>query len=123
MQRLQATPTRPQYSRKMHIHSDLSTCTHVFVRHDATRKTLQAPYDGPYKVLQRADKYFTLDVKGKQETVSLDRLKPAHLDIPIEHCQDTSSYYANPPNQTVSDTNVRVTRSGRHVHWPKRFLS
>ena len=123
MWRLQATPTRPQDSRKVHIHPELSTCTHVFVRHDATRRTLQAPYDGPYKVLQRADKYFTLDVKGKQETISLDRLKPAHLDIPIEQCHDTPSCYANPSNQTLSDANVRVTRSGRHVQWPKRFLS
>ena len=55
MRRLQATPTRPQDSRKVHIHPELSTCTHVFVHHDATRRTLQAPYDGPYKVLQRAN--------------------------------------------------------------------
>ena len=67
MRRLQATPTRPQDSRKVHIHPELSTCTHVFVRHDATQRTLQAPYDGPYKVLHRADKYFTLDVKGNKK--------------------------------------------------------
>ena len=53
---LQATPSHPQSSRKVHIHSDLSTCTRVFVCHDATQKTLQAPHNGPYKVLQRADK-------------------------------------------------------------------
>ena len=79
MQSLQATPTCPQHSRKKHIHSDLSTCTHVFVRHDAIRKTLQAPYDGPYKVLQRADKYFTLDMKGKQETTEAHRCNELNL--------------------------------------------
>ena len=54
---------------------------HVFVRHDAIRKPLQAPYDGPYKVLECTDKYFIDDVKGKHDTISLDRLKPAHLDM------------------------------------------
>ena len=70
------------------MHSDLSTCTHVFVCHDANRKQLlQAPYDGPYKVLKWAEKYFTVDVKGNKETISLDQLKPAHLEHSSEQCQ------------------------------------
>ena len=48
MQWLQATPVRQQAPRKVHVHSDLLTCTHVFVRHDANQKALKAPYDGPY---------------------------------------------------------------------------
>ena len=30
----------------------VSTATHVFLRHDAVRKPLQPPYDGPYQVLK-----------------------------------------------------------------------
>ena len=37
-------------------------------------------YVGPYEVLERADKYFRLAVGGREETVSLDRLKP-HLGV------------------------------------------
>ena len=122
MQQLRALPARQQSPRKVYVHSELSTCSHVFVRHDANRKPLQAPYDGPYKVLKRTEKYFTLDIKGKQETISLDRLKPAHLEYSSEQCRDTTTY-SNPPNELVPDASVRVTRSGRHVHWPKRFLS
>ncbi len=33
-------------------------------------------YVGPYEVLERADKFFRLAVGGREETVSIDRLKP-----------------------------------------------
>ena len=64
-------------TRKVHIGDDLVSCTHVF---DSVRKPLQTPYDGPYKILKLQDKYFTVDIRNKAETVSLDRLKPTHLD-------------------------------------------
>ena len=41
---------------------------------------LTAPYDGPYKVIARSGRVMKIPVKGKVETVSLDRVKPAHLD-------------------------------------------
>jgi hypothetical protein len=37
-------------------------------------------YVGPYEVLERTDKYFRLAVGGREETVSIDRLKP-HLGV------------------------------------------
>ena len=52
MQQLRAPPVRPS-QRQTHIPDSLRTCTHVFVRHDAIRKPLQQPYDGPYKVISR----------------------------------------------------------------------
>ena len=42
----------------------LSTATHVFIRHDAVRKPLQPPYDGPYPVIKGTDKHFTIDING-----------------------------------------------------------
>ena len=41
---------------------------------------LIAPYNGPYKVIVRSGRVIKILVKGKVETVSLDRVKPAHLD-------------------------------------------
>ncbi len=35
-------------------------------------------YEGPYKVVKRSPKYFRVDIGGRVEAVSLDRLKP-HL--------------------------------------------
>ena len=50
---------------------------------------LQTPYTGPYRVLARGDKTFTTDYSGKEETVSIDRLKPAHTDseVPVQMAQ------------------------------------
>ena len=92
----------------------LSTATHVFLQHDAVRKPLQPPYDGPYQVLKRTNKHFTLSIKGRHDTVSVDHLKPAHLDHDPPHI--------TPPIAT-STTTPRTTRSGRHVHFPKYLSS
>ena len=80
MQQLQPPKVRQQIPRKSHVSEDLQTCTHVFVRHDAVKKPLRQPYDGPFKVIKRHDKHFTLAVKGSQSVISIDRLKPAHLE-------------------------------------------
>ena len=37
------------------------------------------PYVGPYKVLQRKEKSFQLQVRNAKDWVSIDRLKPAYL--------------------------------------------
>ena len=85
MSQLQPTQVREQPQRATYLPSALTTCTHVFVRRDAVKKPLQPPYDGPYRVLDRQDKYYTLDMRGRKDTVSIDRLKPAHQDpTPIQ---------------------------------------
>ena len=80
MQNLRATPPRRHSRHKAYVSKDLAHCTHVFVRHDATHKPLQPPYNGPYKVMQRDDKNFTIEVNGQKKVVSLERLKPAHVE-------------------------------------------
>lgn len=64
--------------RRVFIHKDLSTCTHVFVRKDKVKAALEQPYEGPYEVLKRNDKYFEIKFKTRTDTVSIDRLKPAY---------------------------------------------
>ena len=82
MQQALPKPPRP-VNRTSHVSDDLNTCTHVFIRHDAVRKPLQPPYDGPYAVLKRNNKHFTININGRTDTVSLDRLKPAYVDIDV----------------------------------------
>eukprot|EP00795_Rhopilema_esculentum_P017777 gene17777-biopygen6616 len=113
--------------RKSHISSDLHTCTHVYVRIDAVRQPLQPPYTGPYKVLARHDKHFALEIRGKRENISLDRLKVAYLDTDIlpslhhEVALSSASVEQAPPNICMQATS-RTTRSGRTVHFPDRLV-
>ena len=75
MYTLQATlPRHPPSQNTAHATSALEEAFHVFVRHNAVKKPLQQPYDGPFRVLKRSAKLYTLDLNGR-------RLKPAHLDL------------------------------------------
>ena len=79
MQGLQATPTRPQ-SPTTYVDPRLKQCTHVFLRCDRIRKPLQPPYEGPFKILNRSDKTFTILLNGKEEVVSIDHLKAVFVE-------------------------------------------
>lgn len=132
-------------SRSIFVHKDLKTCSHVFVRHDMVKKSLQPPYDGPYPVLKRDDKVFLIQLPSRQSRISIDRLKPAYL-LNNEMSSETDSNTVIRTNNSkkvrfntdpVSSGNEHVkqsgyaksdflvphsTRSGRVVKTPKRFL-
>ncbi|CAN8032302.1 unnamed protein product, partial [Ixodes persulcatus] len=80
MRNLRVTPTRHHDRHPTYVCDELTSATHVFLRRDAVRKPLQQPYDGPFKVLERRDKYFVLDLNGRHDTICVDRLKPAHIE-------------------------------------------
>ena len=123
MSQLKPPPVRQQLQHKSYVSNALSHCTHVFVRNDKVRKPLQPRYDGPFKVLHRNNKHFTLHLKDRTDVVSLDRLKPAHIDntTPLPD-QSTTPHSTAPPVPTTSTPiTPRVTRSGRHVRWPKHL--
>ncbi|KXJ84017.1 hypothetical protein RP20_CCG022097 [Aedes albopictus] len=85
--------------RLVFIPKDLNDCTHVFLKTDKVRAALEPPFSGPYEVISRAAKTFTIKVKNKPITVSIDRVKPA--------------YFIKEPVCT-SD---RITKSGHHVRF------
>ena len=72
-------------------------------------------------MIKRHDKHFTLDVKGSQSVISIDRLKPAHLEE--QTIADTSSKVEPLPVTAPSLSSPRVTCFGRQVHWPKKFVN
>ena len=47
--------------------------------YDSVKKQLQPPYQGPYRVIDRKSKFFIIEKNGKQDSVSIDRLKVAHI--------------------------------------------
>ncbi|GFW27211.1 integrase catalytic domain-containing protein [Trichonephila clavipes] len=66
MQSLHPKPPKHHSKRPVFIHPGLLEASHVFLRRDMLRRPLQQPYDGPFKVLQRKDKVFFLDINGKR---------------------------------------------------------
>ena len=112
--------------------TSMMTCclAHVFVRHDRVHTSLQPPYDGPFKVVKRSEKFYTLDINGHKDTVSLDHLKLAYS----EDAPEPTTFEPSPSMPTHSDDTPptlthslnpspaqRTTCFGHHVHWPKRL--
>lgn len=78
----------------------LATAKHAFVRVDSHRRPLDRPYQGPYVIMRQDSKTATLNIRGRESVISVDRLKPAHLpDAPA----------------------VVTTRSGRTIRPPDRL--
>ena len=77
---LRPVPTSAHGLPNTHIPPALRACRFVFVRRDGAKKPLQPLYDGPYEVLEHGDKYFRLRIGTREDTISIDRIKPAHHD-------------------------------------------
>ncbi|GFR01843.1 transposon Ty3-I Gag-Pol polyprotein [Trichonephila clavata] len=138
MDQLKPVATTSHGSKKVFVHPGLKTCSHVFVRHDPVKKPLQTPYDGPYLVLKRTEKMFTIEKNGKHSTINIDRLKPAFFENshhssapiisppPVAFPTSTKPVPDSSPSSPVSPTNSTplpyVTRSGRRVHFNSRYL-
>ncbi|XP_064479181.1 uncharacterized protein LOC135392396 [Ornithodoros turicata] len=79
-QDLKPTPTRSGPATGVFVSPALPQATHVFVRRDSVRTSLQPLYDGPYRVISRAGKFFRLHLPRGPDTVAIDRLKLAFLE-------------------------------------------
>jgi hypothetical protein len=56
----------------------LLAAKYVYVRRDGHKPPLSPLYEGPFAVLRSGDKHYEIQMGGRKETVSIDRLKP-HL--------------------------------------------
>ena len=79
MRELALTEMAHHATPKVQVPSSIETADFVYIRTDSVRQPLVRPYTGPYKVLKRSAKYFTVVKNGKPDTVSVDRLKPAFI--------------------------------------------
>lgn len=126
-------PTSWHGRKTVYVPKSLDTCSHVFLRIDLVRKSLQPPYEGPYKILKRRPKIFLLQINDKERWISIDRLKPAFL--PVDEFSPGSALTMNPPAASAlippapapslepgstalrSDARTYITRSGRRVRF------
>lgn len=114
------------------LQPNIKTATHVYIRNDAVKSPLQQPYEGPYEVLERSEKYFKVKLHNRAAKISIDRLKTAFL-----HKDDSSKSTATtlpgtddpqqhpPPSPMKTRTSKQqpswTTRSGRRVRIPNRY--
>ncbi|VDM00046.1 unnamed protein product [Schistocephalus solidus] len=68
-------------SRSLHP-SGLQKWDSVLVRHDAVRRPLQPPNDGPYRDIQLPDKDLIIDPGVKSDTIRTNRVNDGELDSP-----------------------------------------
>ena len=73
-------PPVPSYhgSRNSYVPKNLASTGYVYVRQDCHRGPLQRPYAGPFKIIDTNEKFFILDLNGRPDKVSVDRLKIAY---------------------------------------------
>ncbi|KAK3865932.1 hypothetical protein Pcinc_028493 [Petrolisthes cinctipes] len=115
---LSPVPTSRHGQPTTYIPPNLQDCQYMFLRRDSLRSSLQKLYEGPFKVLQSDPTTFIIDMGGRHEIVSVDRLKPAHLDVdqPVQVAQPRRrgcpKLQPKPPSSPLPGTPY-TTRSGR----------
>ena len=102
LDQLRPVQPRAQRHRKSFIFKDLPESSHVFVRVGAYRRSLQPPYEGPYPVVKRTPKWFTIRKRGALENVHVDRLKPAFVPAPEEEFSGPGQQASTQQRQTSS---------------------
>ena len=65
------------------------------------RAPLQRPYFGPFLVLHKSEKYYVIDVEGRADSVTTDRLKPAYMLRELNNdFENNNEYDSEPVNNT-----------------------
>jgi hypothetical protein len=85
LSKMQSTPSTPLPTRPPSYAqvvagppTSLWKAIFVYVRRGGSGPPLSALYAGPYRVLRREKKFFELEMGGRKEVITVDRLKP-HL--------------------------------------------
>jgi len=79
MQRMKPTPAAHHLRNRPFVFKDLYTYTHVFLRDDSIKRSLEQLHTSSHRILERiSERVFTIEVDGKRFNISVDRLKPAY---------------------------------------------
>ena len=80
VERLQPKPTSAHRTPAVYLPGDLQDATHVFIRRGGVQPSLTSPFEGPYRVVDRSDQNFDVEIPGRgTEKVAISRVKPAHI--------------------------------------------
>ncbi|XP_051167325.1 uncharacterized protein LOC127285387 [Leptopilina boulardi] len=78
MRLIRPVPVEHHDKRKIFVHKNLESCTHVFLKAAFTKKSLECPYSGPHRVVNRtSERVYEIEINGVKKQVSVENLKPA----------------------------------------------
>lgn len=127
IQNIKPIPSLRKSTQNTFVYKEMRTCDFVFVRTDAVKKPLVAPYEGPYKVLERHEKYFKIQLPNRISVVSIDRLKPAFIVHEVDEPENAPSaekqHCTNTKTADGQSTPKHVSRSGRVIRPVVRFCN
>lgn len=115
---LSPTPAAWHTKKSFYLPADIYKSNFVYLRQGPAKRSMESPYTGPHRVMDRSQKTFKIDINGKEVTVTIDRLKPAYLvnsDVPPAAPAAVSS---EPELQPAPE---RKTKSGRVVRFPDHY--
>ena len=98
VERLQPKPTSTHRRPAVYLPGELEDATHVFIRRGGVQPSLTSPYEGPFRVADRNDQNFDVQIPGRgTETIALARIKPAHVAADDEEQNISSDIPQSPP--------------------------
>ena len=110
--------SRPLPNNKPFIEKRLSKCSNVWVRNNAPSGPLAPLYNGPYKVLNRYKKYFTiLCNRIGPINVTIDRLKACVTLPTLTEINDSDSTNSDQSSDTDSPSNVLTETDQYNSDW------
>ena len=100
-------------SLSLSLSLSLSSSGFIYIRIDGHQNPLQRPYSGPFRIISTSNKYFTLDINGLPDNVSVDRLKPAYVGTSGQTSSQTSHSkqqhrYSKPPQEADASPDLQV---------------
>ena len=90
----------------------------VYLRVAHVKKGLENSFTGPYKVLERFDKYFMIETSKSSFKISIDRLKPAYTLVFVNDCKTKkkNDFFISRDKKSISIPATTVTKDSRR--WP-----
>ena len=124
IRKISPLPFRNDRKFNVFIPRDLMTCSRVLRRVDRVKEPLECPYEGPFDVKKRKKNYFILDINGKLDSVSIDRLKP-YFEITEEQTGnnvacDGSGIVAKQPKSILKKNEFSIPEPTKVIEGPSK---
>lgn len=116
MRSVKPTSVEHRHKRKIFVHKDLYSCSHVFLKIGTIKKSLDCPYSGPHKVLSRiSDRVFEIEINGDKRRVSVENVKPAFFVSPELSSTNnlSSNHSSNLSSLAVCTPDVNINTSSQ----------